>query len=357
MTELLVRRVPGGLLLWQVVAIPLFCVAAWAIGRLLGAITHRIFLRIAKGTRWEWDNILVERWTAPLSFAWTLLLLRLSLAFVDLGAAAEAWIVHALNTLLFATFLWALVRTVDVVATAMVRSPWALAHPGSRSLVPLGGRVVKVVVAALAVVAFISQLGYPVTSLIAGLGIGGLALALAAQKTVENLFGAFSIGLDQPFEEGDFVRIDDVVGTVEAIGLRSTRVRTLDRTLVTIPNGRLSDTRVENYAVRDRMRLATTVQLVYSSTPAQVREVLAGLERVLREHPKIWPDAVVVRFKELAASSLDIEVMAWFLTRDYGEFQAIRQDILLSWLDVVERAGTSFAFPTRTVHVVQAPAA
>ena len=99
------------------------------------------------------------------------------------------------------------------------------------------------------------------------------------------------------------------------------------------------------------MRLACTVSLVYSTTAEQMRTVLSGLERVLRAHPKIWPDAVVVRFKELAASSLDIEIMAWFQTQDWGEFQLIRQDILIQFMDVVEGAGSGFAFPTQTVHV------
>jgi MscS family membrane protein len=108
---------------------------------------------------------------------------------------------------------------------------------------------------------------------------------------------------------------------------------------------------LETFAARDRLRLACTVGLVYETTESQMRTVLAGLERVLSEHPKIWPDAVTVRFKELAASSLDIEIMAWFTTSDWAEFQAIRQDVLLSFMKVVESAGTSFAFPTRTVHL------
>jgi MscS family membrane protein len=220
-------------------------------------------------------------------------------------------------------------------------------------LIPLGRRVVKVLVVAMAAIAILSELGYPVASLVAGLGIGGLALALAAQKTVENLFGAFSIGVDQPFREGDFVKIEDFVGTVEAVGLRSTQFRTLDRTLITIPNGRLADMRVESFAARDRIRLFCVLGLVYSTTPAQMRAILAELERLLRAHEKIWPDSLTVRFREFAASSLDIEIMAWFQTQDWNEFLAIRQELFLGFMDLVERAGSSFAFPTRTIHHVQ----
>lgn len=210
---------------------------------------------------------------------------------------------------------------------------------------------------AAAGVTLLSGLGYPVTSLIAGLGIGGLAVGLGAQKTLENLFGAFALAVDQPFREGDFVKVDDFVGTVESIGMRSTRVRTLDRTVISIPTGKLADSPLESFAARDRIRLAFTLGLVYGTTVAQVREVLAGLEEVLRKHPRIWPGAVVVRFKEHAASSLDIEVMAWLMTTDYAEFQKIREDVLLGFTHVVERARTSFAFPTRTVHLVQGGAA
>jgi MscS family membrane protein len=207
-------------------------------------------------------------------------------------------------------------------------------------------------VGALGAVSVLASLGYPVAGLLAGLGVGGLALALAFQKTGEHLFGSIALAVDQPFRVGDFVKVEDFVGTVETIGLRSTRFRTLDRTLIAIPNGLLADMRLESFTARDRMRLACTVGLVYGTTAAQMRQVLEGLESVLRAHPKIWSEAVVVRFKELAAYSLDIEVMAWFETPEWSEFQLIRQEVLLQFMDVVERAGTSFAFPTRTVHVV-----
>jgi MscS family membrane protein len=114
--------------------------------------------------------------------------------------------------------------------------------------------------------------------------------------------------------------------------------------------------RLESFSARDRIRLACDLGLVYDTTGDQLRSVLAGLESVLRGHPKIWPDAVVVRFKQFGASSLDVEIMAWFQTSDWGEFQAIRQGVLLQFMDVVRAAGTSMAYPTRTVHLQRSPA-
>jgi MscS family membrane protein len=209
--------------------------------------------------------------------------------------------------------------------------------------------VAKALVGAMTVIAVVSALGYPVASLIAGLGIGGLALALAAQKTVENLFGAFAIGFDQPIREGDFVLIDGIKGTVESIGLRSTRVRTPDRTIVCFPNGKLAEMRTENYAARDRLRLFAVLGLTYSTTAAQVRRILADVEAELRAQPKFHPDGSSVRFTALSESSMDVEVVAYFATTNWGEFTLLRQELLLRMMEIVERAGSDLAFPTRTI--------
>ena len=163
---------------------------------------------------------------------------------------------------------------------------------------------------------------------------------------------AFAIAGDRPFKVGDFVRADGAEGTVEAIGLRSTRLRTLDRTVVTIPNGKLADARIETFGPRDRIRLQCTLQLRLGTRAAQLREVLAGVERALRAQPRIFRDDVRVRLVGLGAWSLDVEVMAWFETGDWQEFLELRQELLLAFLEVVERAGTGLAFPTRTVELV-----
>lgn len=344
---------PAGILWWQWIGLGVLLILAYLLGTLAARLVRGVAGRLVSRTQVTWDDAILERMTGPLGIAATFLILSALVKLLGLAAAPEARVYQLIRGALFIDFFWALWRLVDVARDMLASSSWAAATASSRSLIPLGARVSKVVVAAIAAVATLSMLGYPVASLIAGLGIGGLAFALAAQKTVENLFGAFSLGVDQPFRETDFVKIEDFVGTVEAIGLRSTRFRTLDRTLISIPNGRLADMRIESFTARDRLRLATVIGLVYETTSAQMREVLEGFERVLRAHPKIWPDAVVVRFREFAASSLDIEIMAWFQTSVWSEFQEIRQEILLDFMAVVEEAGSSFAFPTQTLHLVR----
>ena len=338
---------------WGLVGLPIWVVASLVVGAGLSWVTRRLLARLAARTAARWDDQIVVRLKGPLAFGWAVLVAYLGLGWLALAPAAELAASRLLKGAFLLTVFWVLLRSVDVADHLITRSEWASRRLASRSFVTLGGKVLKIAVVIIAVVTVLSQAGYPVGSIIAGLGIGGLALALAAQKTVENVFGAFSIAVDEPFRQGDFIKIDGVLGTVEAIGLRSTRIRTLDRTLVAIPNGKLAEMRTETFAARDRLRLACTLSLVHGTTSEQVRRVLKDIEAMLRAQLKIWPEAMTVCLKELAQSSLDIEVMAWFATQDWNEFQLIRQEVLLRLMEIVEGTGTSFAFPTRTVHLVR----
>jgi MscS family membrane protein len=342
---------PFGLTWFQWLLLLGIIVVGYIFGKLAGTVVRAVVGRIVRRTRSTWDDELLKRLAGPVSAALGLAFGAALVPFTGIPDNAGDFAYKVIRASYGFVFFWSMFRVVDVGFHVLGESMWGKSGP-SRSLIPLGSRVAKVGLLAIATVAVLSDLGYPVASLIAGLGIGGLALALAAQKTVENLFGAFSIGVDQPFRVGDTVRVEDFVATVERIGLRSTRFRTLDRTIVTLPNGKLADSRIESLSVRDRMRLATTIGLVYGTTEAQVRTVLAGFEKVLKDQPKLFPEGVTVLLRGLGASSLDIEVSCWFATEDFGEYQRIRQEVLLQLLGVVENAGTALAFPTQTLHVI-----
>lgn len=343
---------PYGVPWWQWLALPLLLLGAGLAGWLVARVGHLV---AAAAFMPKLDRGLLGQLTWPFAVIWMLGIVYLMLPVLGLQSRVEAFVHTALRTAFLVVIFWILTRVIDLLCGLVMRSAWASTHASAASLVPLAKRIVKVALVAIVVVAVLADLGYPVASMIAGLGIGGLVVALAAQKTVENLFGAFAIGTDQPFRQGDYVRIEGAEGTVEAIGLRSTRIRTLDRTLVTVPNGKLADMRLESLAARDRMRLATTVGLSYGTTAAQLRTVLQGIDAALRAHPKLWDDKTIVRLAELGASSLDIEVMAWFQTTDPDEMGTIKQELLLAFLEVVESAGTSLAFPTQTVHLTGLP--
>lgn len=331
--------------------VAIWAVAALAAGAALGWITRRVLRRITRRTT-SWDDQFVARLRGPLTVGWTLVAAYAGLSALDLQPFAESTARRVLQVTFVAALFWGLLRSIDVADHFVSSSAWAAKHLASKSIIGLGRKALKIGVVIVALVTLLSVAGYPVGSLIAGLGIGGLALALGAQKTLEHVFGAFALAVDQPFQEGDFVKIEDVQGTVEGIGLRSTRIRTPDRTVVAIPNGKLAEMRIETFAARDRLRLACTLSLTYATTDQQLRRVMADVEAALRAQPKLWPDQVVVRLSALATSSMDVEVQSWFQTKDWSEFQGIRQELFLKFIEAIQRAGASFAYPTRTMHVV-----
>ena len=346
---------PRELLLWQWLALPVLALIALALGRVLGSLTTSLLRRIFKRTENTWDEKLLERTSPALTLLAAVVVASILLGWLALLPAADAFVRSCLGGVATVAAFWALWRSVDVWSEFLLGRAWAVGNPSARSLISVGRNLGKVFVAVAGVVATLAAFGYPVATVLAGLGLGGIALAFGAQKTIENLFGSVSLAADQPFRVGDFVRIEDFVGNVERIGMRSTQIRTLDRTLITIPNGKLAEMRIEEFASRDRIRLALTLGVAYGTTEEQIRRILAGLETVLRRHPRTWPDIVVVKFLGLSASSLDIEVMAWCDSGDFDVFRDFRQEVLLGFMKVVEEAGSSFAFPTRTVHLVGAP--
>ncbi len=342
---------PSGILWWQWIALLLVLPVVVVLGHVFGWGTRRVLLKLAQQTKTQWDEIFVRRLKGPIALGWGILLLFLSLYFLKLNAAGFDLIVRVLQTAAAIWFFWILVKAVRLGSDVAAVSDWARTNPNAPSILTFGVRAGEFLVVALGVLVSLSAFGVNVASVLAGLGIGGIAIALAGQKTVENLFGSVSIAVDQPLKVGDWVKIGDIQGSVELIGLRSTRIRTPDRTVVTIPNGKLADREIETFAPRDRFRLAVTIGLDYGTKAAAMRQILAGFEKVLRDNPRIWPDDVRVALAAFGDSALMVEVTAWFETQELGEFRAIRQEVLLAFLDVVEAAGSSIAFPSRTLYM------
>ena len=348
---------PQGLAWWQWLAVPGLVVAGFVLGRLLGALTrrllHRAFCRSASTVDERWLSSVAPALTA----LWATAVIKQGLPWLELPAGADRSAESLLTAAVVVAVFWTLWRSVDALVGLTVERSWAAEDASARSMLFVGGNLLKAAVVVTGAVSTAATFGYPVTTLLAGLGIGGIAFAFGAQKTVEHLFGSIALATDQPCRVGDTIKVDDLVGQVEQIGARSTRIRTADRTLVTIPNGRLADLRIESYAARDRLRLSTVVTLSYGATEAQLRQVVGGIEGVLRAHPLVWPELVVARLANLGAASIDVEVLCWFQTTEYEVFRACRQDVLLGILRVVEEAGVSFAQVGHTVPPPGPPAA
>lgn len=195
------------------------------------------------------------------------------------------------------------------------------------SMLPLARRTSKIIIGFFAVLLVLQNLGIDVTTLLAGLGIGGLVLALAAQKTIEHFIGGITLVFDRPVRVGDFCRFDSFKGVVEDVGIRSTRIRTLDRTLISIPNADFSQMKIENYSRRERIRLHTILGVRYETSKDQLRYLLKEIREMLSAHPKIDNDPPRVRFIEFGAYSLNIEIHAYVLTDTYSDYLAIKEEV------------------------------
>jgi MscS family membrane protein len=219
----------------------------------------------------------------------------------------------------------------------------------------LGERVIKAVIFVGGVLAVFGALGFNMSTALAGLGIGGLAIGFGAQQTIANLFGGVSVLGDEVFRVGDTCKFGDRTGTVEDIGLRSTRIRTEERTLVAIPNGTVATINLENLSRREKILFKTTLGLRLDTKPDHVRYVLAETRRLLYSHPKVESTTVRVRLTDVAGSQLSVELLSYILTQDYNEFAAVREDLLLRIMDVLEDSGGGLALPSQTLYLGRDP--
>lgn len=256
--------------------------------------------------------------------------------------------IAAVETLAAAWMAW---RLAPVAAEAIIASPKIASESIDAHLIRVSARLLGIAGSMALFALGADRLGLPVYGIVAGLGVGGLAIALAAQPLIENLLGGLSLFADRPVRVGDLCRYGEARGTVESIGIRSTRIRGLDRTLTTIPNAVLAKMPIVNYTRRDRMLLQTVVGVRYETTAEQLRHVLVKLREMLLAHPRVSPDPPRARFVGFGDSSLNIEIYAYVTTREWVEFVALREDILLRVIEIVAASGTSVAFPSRTLYL------
>lgn len=240
---------------------------------------------------------------------------------------------------------WLAYNVVDKIGAAAAE-PTARFRAQNEMLRSIVVALTKIAVVVAAALILAEVLALPYQGVIAGLGIGGLAVAFAARQTLENLIGGLTMVADKPVNVGDFCRFGDKIGTVEAMGLRSIKIRSLERTLFIVPNGEFVNLQLENYAKRDNILLKTVLQLRYETSPDQLRWVLAEVRKLLLAHPKVTVEPSRARFVGFGAHSLDIEIFAYVATSDYNEYLAIQEDIFLRLSDIVAASGSSFAFPS-----------
>ena len=344
-----VKHQLAGMPLWQWFALLLLIPVAAGVGWLVLVVVEIPLLwwmkKLVPGF-WQWRSVSGPEWLLGATIAHRILASYLRMPLLPrhyyLQAAAVLVVISA-NWILWRAIRWFLRR---VRNRALARG-----QSGTGSLMLLGERLVKAAVFVMAAFTILGILGFNMTTALAGLGIGGLAIGFGAQKTIENLFGGVSVLGDEVIRVGDVCRFGDRTGTVEDIGLRSTRVRTEERTLLAIPNGTVATINVENLSRRDKMLFKTVLGLHPDTPTDHVRLVLSEVRNVVESHPKVESKAVRVRLTELASASINIELVCYVLTQDFNEYAAVREELLLSIMSFVEDSGTNLASPSQTLYL------
>jgi MscS family membrane protein len=346
----LVKHQFAGMPLWQWIGLLLAVLVAAALGWLVLAV-----LEIP--VRW-WarrrGHVEVANWQRVSGPAWLLagtLIHRMLTAYLGLPLLQRHYYFQATQIALITGATWIFWRATRWSLRRVRNRALTHGHAGTGSLMLLGERILKAVIFSLGVLAVLTDLGFNMSTALAGLGIGGLAIGFGAQTTIANLFGGVSVLADEVFRVGDTCRFGDRTGTVEDIGLRSTRIRTEERTLVAIPNGTVATINLENLSRREKILFKTNLALRPESKSDHVRFVLTEIRRLFYSHPRVETGTVRVRLTDIAGTALNIEIVSYVLTQDFNEFAAVREDLLLRIIDVLEDSGGGLALPAQTLYL------
>ena len=336
--------------LWCIVlvSIPLVLVLGSLFGRLLKTLLKGVANRFMG--KMEIDSI--QSLAGPLRVLLLGILLLVGSDYAYTLLRRSFWSGLAANLIIFGAE-WLLMRVLGITSKIYIaRLQQARAYE-KIGLAALLGRIFQIAVFIIGVLTVLYLGGVNLTAALAGLGIGGLALAFAAQKTLENLFGGIMIISDRPVHIGDSCKIDDFLGTIVDIGLRSTRVRTLDRTIVTIPNGQLATMNLENFTLRDKFWFHPTISLAHQTTVNQMENVLRKIRDLLSRDSHVELGTLRVRFTGIGSASQDIGISAYVFAADYEDFLAIQEQYLLRICEIIESTGTSLAVPLQRTYLIR----
>ncbi len=315
---------------------------------LAALVPTKIILYLLRRKATELRSRLARLVTGPVRLLLFLLIVKSGMDL--LGPSVVLRAVFEGQTVALIAIAWFVMRLLDLVFDRLAVRFRRTGQAQAIVLLPTVNNTLKAVVIVIFALVWLDNIGFKVTTLLAGLGLGGLALALGFQKSIENIVAAIALYVAQPVRIGDFGRFGNTLGTVEEIGLRATRVRTLDRTIVSISNAEFASLQIDNFNKREKIWYHPQIRLRYDTTPDQIRYILVEVRKLLYSHPKVNPDPARIRFEKYGTYSLDLEVFAYINVTDYGEFLEVAEDLNLRIMDVVVEAGARLALPSQTTY-------
>ena len=345
-----------GLALWQYIGLLLLFIIGFILHKLLFFIVRNTISRfIISWGKKSLAQQLIFPTARPTSLLIVSYLMLQLVPILQLPAIFSKYILLGLRISICVYVMLILYRLVDFLGIYMMRAAEKTEGNLDDQLVPLLERSLKVFVIIGGVVAVLGVLQFNVTALLTGISIGGLAFALAAQDTIKNLFGSVTIFIDKPFQVGDWITCDQIDGTVEEVGFRSTRVRTFHNSVVYIPNGKLADMTIDNMGARRYRRYSTRIGVTYSTTPHQLEQFVTALKEMVETREDTWKGNYHIYVNSFGASAIEILFYIFFKAPDWGRELKSRQEVMLEVMRIAERTGVEFAFPTQTLHLKGIP--
>jgi MscS family membrane protein len=345
-----------GLHSWQYISILILILICVIIHKVLSWLFDWVFYQFLKNR--GYGNI-AHDYILPVARPFSLLIivgiLIILVPVLQLPIRFNHYFILVLRALapFFATVMF--YKIVDILGEYMLKKAAQTETTMDDQIVPILKRVLKIFVVVIGFLYILNNLRFDITALLAGISIGGLAFALAAQDTIKNFFGSLMILFDKPFQIGDWVTAGDIDGTVEEVGFRSTRVRTFRNSLITVPNGKLADMAVDNHGLRKYRRFYTTITITYDTPTHLIEAFTDGLKKIVDEHPKTWKDFYHIYFNNMSAFSLDIMFYVFLDVPTWGEELKYKEELLLSIMKLAKKLGINFAFPTQTLHMENFP--
>ncbi len=355
-TDQLLKLIPDhskkvfGMQLWKLVGILILIVAAVILHKfftwLFDILLTRLAARLGHG---RIAHSFIRPVAIPFSLFFIFLLLIVFVPLLQLPFRTNYYLLLIIKALLPLFMTIVFYKAADVVAYYLMRLAEKTESTLDDQLVPLVRRVMKIFVIVVGGLFALQNLNFDVTALIAGLSIGGLAFALAAQDTIKNLFGSLMIFIDKPFQIGQWIKTNEIDGEIEEVGFRSTRIRTFANSLITVPNGKLADMVIDNMGMRNYRRMQLNLTLVYGTSLDQMKTFVESIRQLVEKHPSIRKDNYQVHFTNISSYSYDILFYVYIVAPTWRDELNIRQDLLMSILELAEKQGLRFAFPTQTL--------
>ena len=339
---------------WLMAAVVLFItiVLQRVIVRIFRALTQTLTSR----TQTQLDDVLLGAAEKPAN--WLVLVIGILLTINVLNPPVDIFpIVPLANSggriISIALGIWFLWRMIDGIGTYYsTRAAQSLTALDDQ-LVPFIVKTLKIFLIITGVLVVAQNMGYSISGLIASLGIGGIAVAMAAKDTISNIFGSIMILIDRPFSIGDWIKTSEFEGVVEEIGFRSTRIRTFSKTLINVPNSMLANMVIDNIDARPKRRVKMRIGITYDTSPAKMKQAVAGIEEILKQHIGVDQEFSLVKFDEFEDSSLSIFLYYFTKTTHWEEYLQIRQEVNMQIMELLESLKLEFAFPSRTVYLHQ----